>query len=72
MATTPRPIGRVTIPAQNVAIQTPTGIDPVWFEKLRQLERIANLFSQIDFNNMPNGYVLIWDATKKTFTTGPN
>ena len=72
MAVTPRPVRRVTIPAQNVAIQTPTGIDPVWYEKMKILERIANLFSELDPNNIPNGYVLIWDATKKTFTVGPN
>ena len=72
MATTPRPVRRVTIPAQNVAIQTPAGMDPIWYAKILELERIANLFSQIDISNIPNGYTLVWDATKKTFGVGPN
>jgi hypothetical protein len=63
---------RIVLPAQTVEIDTPTGVDPVWYEKLSQLTAFANLFSEIDFNAMTNGQVLIWNAAQKKFLPGAN
>lgn len=32
---------KIVLPAQNIAIQTPTGIDPIWYGRLKAIE--ANL-----------------------------
>jgi hypothetical protein len=63
---------RITLPAQDVDIDTPTGVDPIWYEKLQQLTAFANLFSEIDFNAMTTGQVLIWNQTTKKFLPGAN
>lgn len=63
---------KIVLPAQTVKIDTPTGVDPIWFEKFQQLAAFANLFSQIDFATMPNGYILKWNATLKQFQAMPD
>jgi hypothetical protein len=63
---------RVVLPAQNVEIDTPHGVDPIWYERLQQLTTFVNLFSEIDFAAMTNGQVLIWNATQKKFLPGAN
>jgi hypothetical protein len=63
---------KIVLPAQNVNIDTPTGIDPVWYEKIQQLTAFANLFSEISIGTMTNGQVLIWNATLKKFLPGAN
>jgi hypothetical protein len=63
---------KIVLPAQNVTIQTSTGIDPVWYEKLKELEAFANLFSEVDPKALTNGQVLIWNATQKKFLPGAN
>jgi hypothetical protein len=63
---------KIVLPAQNIPVQTATGIDPIWYEKLTALAAFANLFSEIDFNNFPNNYTLVWNATTKKFQPGVN
>jgi hypothetical protein len=63
---------KIVFPAQNVAIQTPSGIDTTWYEKIKALENFINLFSEIDVNALTNGQVLIWNATQKKFLPGAN
>jgi hypothetical protein len=43
-----------TLPAQNVPLQLPSGeINPVWYDKLKTLERFFALFSTVDFPAFP-------------------
>jgi hypothetical protein len=63
---------RIVLPAQEVEVDTVSGVDPVWYEKLQQLTAFANLFSEVDFNAMTTGQVLIWNQTTKKFTPGAN
>jgi hypothetical protein len=63
---------RIALPAQTVKMDTPNGIDPIWFEKLQALTAFANLFSEVNFSTMPNGQVLIWNSTTKKFMPGAN
>ena len=63
---------RILLPGQHVAMETPDGVDPIWFEKFQQLAAFANLFSEINFATMTTGQVLIWNATTKKFTAGAN
>lgn len=63
---------KVALPAQQVRIDTPTGIDPLWYEKLKALTDFVNLFSEVNFATMTTGQVLIWDATRKKFVAGAN
>jgi hypothetical protein len=64
---------KIVLPAQNVPIQPPSGgIDPTWYEKLTAMQAFVNLFSEIDFNNFPNNYTLVWNATTKKFVAGAN
>jgi hypothetical protein len=63
---------RIILPAQNISIETQTGIDPTWYEKLQQLTAFANLFSEVDPKALTNGQVLIWNAAQKKFLPGAN
>jgi hypothetical protein len=63
---------KIVLPAQTVNIDTPTGLDPIWYERLQALTAFANLFSEINFAAMPNGFVMVWDATAKKFRAGAN
>lgn len=63
---------RIVLPAQTVQMDENTGIDPVWYEKLQQINAFVNLFSEIDFATMTTGQVLIWDAATQKFTAGAN
>ena len=63
---------KLNLPAQNVPIDTPQGIDPIWYEKLTQLAAFANYFSEVNFSTIANGQVLIWNATQKKFLPGAN
>lgn len=63
---------RIVLPAQTVKMDENTGIDPVWYEKLQQINAFINLFSEVNFATMTTGQVLIWDATTKKFTAGAN
>jgi hypothetical protein len=63
---------KIVLPAQNVVIDEPTGVDPVWYEKLQQLTAFVNLFSLVDPATMTTGQVLVWDATQKKFLPGAN
>ena len=65
-------VTKVVLPAQQVNIDTPTGVDPVWYEKFSILAGFVSLFSEIDPNALTNGQVLIWDATTKKFKAGAN
>ena len=63
---------KIVLPGQDIAIQTPDGVDTVWFEKLTALAAFANYFSEVNFSTMTNGQVLVWDATLKKFLPGAN
>jgi hypothetical protein len=63
---------RIVLPAQTVEVDTPTGVDPLWYEKLQQLTAFANLFSEVNPATLTNGQVLIWNATQKKFLPGAN
>jgi len=63
---------KIVLPAQTINIDTPTGVDPIWYEKLQALATFANLFSEINPATLTNGQVLIWDATLKKFLPGAN
>lgn len=65
-------MSKVVLPDQRVLVDTPTGVDPIWFEKFTQLAAFANLFSEINFAAMTTGQVLIWNATTKKFSAGAN
>jgi hypothetical protein len=61
---------RVVLPAQNVPVDIPEGVDPIWFEKFTQLTAFVNLFSEINFATMTTGQTVRWDATQKKFIAG--
>jgi hypothetical protein len=63
---------RIVLPSQTVEIDTPVGVDPVWYEKLQQLTAFANLFSEVDPAALTDGQVLIWNAAQKKFLPGAN
>ena len=63
---------RIMLPAQTVEVDTPDGVDPLWYEKLQQLATFANLFSEVNPATLTNGQVLIWNATQKKFLPGAN
>ena len=65
-------MSKIVLPGQGVLVDTPTGVDPVWYEKLKQMEAFINLFSEINFSAVTNGQVMVWDATKKKFLPGAN
>jgi hypothetical protein len=65
-------IGKVTLPAQNVPVDTPESVDPIWYERLQQLATFATLFSEIDPALLTNNQVLLWDAATKKFKAGAN
>ena len=58
------------LPGQQVRVDTPTGVDPIWFEKFQELVAFRNLFSEINFATMTTGQTFRWDATTKKFTAG--
>jgi len=63
-------VSKVVLPGQQVRVDTPTGVDPVWFEKMSQMAAFINLFSEINFATMTTGQTFRWDATTKKFTAG--
>lgn len=63
---------KIVLPAQDVPLDTPQGVDPIWYEKLQALATFANYFSEVNFNTIANGQVLIWNATAKKFLPGAN
>ena len=63
---------KIVLPAQPVKVDTPTGVDPIWFEKLQALATFANLFSEVNPATLTNGQVLIWNAAQKKFLPGAN
>ena len=63
---------KIVLPAQPVKVDTPTGVDPIWFEKLQALAAFANLFSEVNPATLTNGQVLIWNAAQKKFLPGAN
>jgi len=65
-------VTKLVLPAQQVLVDTPTGVDPIWFEKFQDLVAFRNLFSEINFAAMTTGQVLIWNATTKKFSAGAN
>jgi hypothetical protein len=65
-------ITKVVLPAQTVEVDTPTGIDPIWYERLQQLATFVTLFSEVDPATLTNGQVLIWNAAQKKFLPGAN
>ena len=65
-------MSKVTLPSQQVPIDTPTGVDPIWYEKIAQLTAFVNLFSEVNVATLTNGQVLIWNATLKKFLPGAN
>lgn len=65
-------MSKIALPGQQVPVDTPDGVDPIWYEKFRTLTEFVNLFSNINFATMTTGQVLIWDATQKKFLSGAN
>jgi len=65
-------ITKVVLPAQTVEVDTPTGIDPIWYERLQQLATFVTLLSEVDPATLTNGQVLIWNAAQKKFLPGAN
>ena len=63
---------KLVLPGQGVLVDTPTGVDPIWYEKMSQLTAFVNLFSEVNFATMTTGQVLVWNATTKKFTAGAN
>jgi hypothetical protein len=63
-------VTKVVLPSQTVHVDTPTGVDPVWYEKLKQVEAFMNLFSEINFATMTTGHTFRWNATTRKFTAG--
>jgi hypothetical protein len=63
---------KIVLPAQPINVDTPHGVDPLWFEKFQQLAAFANLFSEVNFATMTTGQVLIWNAATKKFAAGAN
>jgi hypothetical protein len=63
---------KINLPSQVVHVDTPTGVDPVWFEKFQNLAAFANLFSEVNPATLTNGQVLIWNAAQKKFLPGAN
>jgi len=63
---------KVVLPAQTVTLDTPQGVDPIWYEKLQALATFANLFSEVNPATLTNGQVLIWNAALKKFLPGAN
>ncbi len=63
---------KITFPDQSVKIDTPSGIDPIWYEKLKAVETMLNMFSEINPATLTNGQVMVWDATLKKFVAGAN
>jgi hypothetical protein len=63
-------VSKIVLPGQGVLVDTPTGVDPIWYEKLKQMEAFINLFSEINFAAVTNGHTFRWNATTKKFTTG--
>ena len=56
---------KIILPAQNVRIDTPTGVDPVWYDKL------LGLIDQLNFLTA-NPYVPLPDPTKSNVTRSIN
>jgi hypothetical protein len=65
-------VSKIVLPAQQVHVDTPTGVDPIWYEKFTELIAFRNLFSEINFATMTTGQVLVWNATTKKFSAGAN
>jgi hypothetical protein len=63
---------KINLPAQDVPIQIPSGIDPTWYERLKRIETFLNLFSEVNVSTLTNGQVLIWNAAQKKFLPGAN
>jgi hypothetical protein len=63
---------KINLPSQAVHVDTPNGVDPVWFEKFQSLAAFANLFSEVNPAALTNGQVLIWNAAQKKFLPGAN
>ena len=61
---------RIILPAQNVKVDAPDGVDPDWYGKLKAMEAVVNLFSEVNFATMTTGQHLVWDATQKKFVAG--
>ncbi|MEH2525867.1 MULTISPECIES: hypothetical protein [unclassified Bradyrhizobium] len=61
---------KILFPAQNVKVDTPEGVDPDWYGKLKQLESFINLFSEVNPKALTANQTLRWDATKKKFVPG--
>ena len=63
-------MSKVVLPAQQVSVDTPTGVDPLWLEKFTQMAAFVNLFSEINFATMTTGQTFRWDAIAKKFIAG--
>jgi hypothetical protein len=63
-------ITKIILPAQQVEVDTPEGVDPVWYEKLQQVAGFVTLFSEIDPAQMTTGQTFRWNATTKKFSAG--
>jgi hypothetical protein len=63
---------KINFPAQNIKIDTPTGLDPLWYQQLQSLATFVNMFSEINPATLTDGQVLIWNAAQQKFLPGPN
>jgi hypothetical protein len=67
---------KVTLPGQTTTVDTQSGVDPIWYEKLQAIAKIVNaydaLFSAVDPSTLTDGQVLVWSAADKKFKPGAN
>lgn len=63
---------KITLPGQNIKIDSVNQVDPIWYERLAAIVAVVNLFSEVNPASLTNGQVLIWDATDKKFKPGSN
>ena len=61
---------KITLPAQTVPVDTPVGVDPIWYEKLQQMAQFVDLFSAVDFRTLSTGQTIVWNADLKKFIPG--
>ncbi len=61
---------KIVLPAQNVKVDIPEGVDPLWYEKFQQMVTFVNLFSEMEVASLSDGQTFIWDATRRKFLPG--
>ena len=49
-------MSKVVLPGQQVPVDTPSGVDPIWYEKFTALVAFANLFNSLEAFNYAGGH----------------